>query len=185
MARQDAKAAGLSNLTFHNAGVEEEKMPAEPTYDLVMTHDAIHGAPLLGAGMCARAPVCAAATGSCCLNSRQILQPAANIPKHALGQGNWQQGFDLPAALPCRPALLCCRHGAARQGAAPCAGGECSALGSNSWPTPCTTCLRTGTALRLAAATANGCLSPSAAECSCALLHNPAGHEARWSVDHW
>lgn len=42
LARDQVAAEGLTNLTFQNPGLEEEGLPSEPTFDLVMTHDAIH-----------------------------------------------------------------------------------------------------------------------------------------------
>lgn len=41
-AREEAKRRGLGNVAFRNAGVEEERLPGEPTYDAIMTHDALH-----------------------------------------------------------------------------------------------------------------------------------------------
>jgi hypothetical protein len=41
-ARAEAARRGVANAEFRNPGVAEEGLPAEPTYALVMTHDAIH-----------------------------------------------------------------------------------------------------------------------------------------------
>lgn len=41
-AKAEAGSRGLTNVEFFNAGLDEERMPQEPTYQLVMTHDAIH-----------------------------------------------------------------------------------------------------------------------------------------------
>lgn len=41
-ARAEAARRGLGNAEFRNPGVAEEGLPGEPTYALVMTHDAIH-----------------------------------------------------------------------------------------------------------------------------------------------
>lgn len=41
-AREEAEGRGLTNVSFRNPGVEEERLPGEPTYDIVMTHDALH-----------------------------------------------------------------------------------------------------------------------------------------------
>ncbi|KAL4447828.1 hypothetical protein ABPG75_005047 [Micractinium tetrahymenae] len=41
-AREEAKRRGIPNAQFFNPGLDDEKLPQEGTFELVMTHDAIH-----------------------------------------------------------------------------------------------------------------------------------------------
>lgn len=42
LAREEAKRRGLTNVAFRNPGVDDERLPQDGTYQLIMTHDAIH-----------------------------------------------------------------------------------------------------------------------------------------------
>eukprot|EP00887_Chlorella_sp_A99_P003698 scaffold7.g3698.t1 len=41
-ARKEAERRGLTNVQFLDPGLEEEKLSEEPTYQLIITHDAVH-----------------------------------------------------------------------------------------------------------------------------------------------
>ncbi|KAI3425076.1 hypothetical protein D9Q98_008454 [Chlorella vulgaris] len=98
LAREEAGRRGLTNVEFFNAGLAEEAMPTEPTYQLIQTHDAIHD-------MAHPEPVMAAvrkavaADGCWVIGDMSAMDShAANVHNHPLAP--FLYGFSVHLCLP-------------------------------------------------------------------------------------